>query len=231
MRVTAVDAVEVITPAELTKPFLLERQATLYQNTLYRTYAIRVKDGLKLCRDAEMLVGDSDLTYEADIVGLFGRFVLPAGIDEKLLPLDDFLPRIDETDVNTYLTDRFHWNGTFNVKRRPASLSMVFKFDEDRRRKHLIRVSYRRGCCYFEATVADWSVVDSFSAGKLLRCTWLRNRNIDLVGFLVRPDGCLIARAMHPAYSLTWEELIFTAFVLAVEADRMEYLIKEEDEY
>lgn len=231
LRITAIDAVEVISPAELTTDTILDRQSELYLETLYRTYAIRVKDGHELRRDSEMLVGGSDVSCEADIVGLFNRLGPPEEYEQEEFMLDDLVPTIDEAQVNSFLTERFQWTGTFTIKRRAESLKLIFKFDEDWRRKHRIEVSYWAGCCYFEAMVADWSVVEQFSRDKLLRCTWLRNRNVDLVGFLVRPDGCLIGRAFHPAHSLGFEELIFTAFVLAVEADRMEYLIKEEDEY
>ena len=234
LRVTAVDEddrIERFTLGELTKASILERLAALYQDTLYRTYAVWVKDGFELRRDAEMLVGGPEMSCESDITGLFRRFVHSAEREEEPVSLYDFVPSIDEAAVNSYLNDRFHWRGTFSLRRRAASMALIFKFDEDRRRKHRIKVGYRGGCCYFEAMVSDWSVVETFSRNKLLRCTWLRNRNVDLVGFLVRPDGCLIARAMHPANSIDFEEFIFTAFVLAVEADRMEYLIKERDEY
>ncbi|WP_280553468.1 helicase-related protein [Halomonas sp. 25-S5] len=231
LRITDDGTIEEIRLADLTKASVLERQALLYRDTLYRTYAIWVNGGLKLRRDAEMLVGSSELTCESDIVGLLRRFVFPANDNEQQLSLDDFIPEVDEAEVNAYLSERFQWNGTFAIKWRAASMEMIFKFDEDQRRKHRIRVSYRGGCCYFEAMVADLSVVKGFSRDKLLRSTWLRNRNVDLVGFMVRPDGCLIARAMHPALSMDFEEFIFTAFVLAVEADKMEYLINEDDEF
>lgn len=231
LRVTAVDAVDVISPGELTKTGILERQARLYREGLHRTYALRVTDGYELRRDAEMLVGGPEITHDTDIAGLFGRFSIQVdGADEKT-SLDEFMPEFDEEKVNAYLMSGFRWTGTFSAKRRAESLDMIFKFDEDRRRKHHIRVSYRDGCCYFEAMAANENVVNGFSRDKLLRCTWLRNRNVDLVEFLVRPDGCLVARALHPAPSMGFEEFIFTAYVLAVETDRVEYLIKEDDEY
>ena len=230
LRVTADDEVNPISPSELSLDWILDRQYSLYSETLHRTWAMRVKDGYELRRDAEMLVGGLDVTCEADIVGLFKRFG-PPGEENDEVALDEFLPLIEDARVSAFLSERFQWNGTFAIKRRAETLQLIFKFDEDRRRKHHIEVSYWAGYCYFEARVADWNVVKNFSRDKLLRCTWLRNRNVDLVGFLVRPDGCLIGRAFHPARGLGFDELIFTAFVLAVEADRMEYLIKEEDDY
>ncbi|AMD00543.1 helicase-related protein [Halomonas chromatireducens] len=231
LRVTAVDAVELINLAESTTPSILERLATLYRDTLYRTYAIRVKGGFELFRDAEMLVGGSNITCEDDIAGLFRRFRHPEERRQERVPLNELLPAINETQVNAYLSEHFHWAGDLSIKRRVKSLDLIFKFDEDRRRKHRIRVSYWAGYCYFEAMVAGSDAVKHLSRDKLLRCTLLRNRNVDLVGFLVRPDGCLVARAFHPAHSLGSEEFIFTAFVLAIEADRMEYLISFDDKY
>ena len=231
LRVTAVDAVEVISPGELTAAWILEQQAHLYREGQYRAYAIRVKDGYELRRDAEMLVGGSDITHEADIVGLFQRFSVTTEEAGESPSLESILPELEEKRVNTYLTNNFHWSGTFLTKRHANLLELIFKFNEDRRRKHHIRVGYQRGCCYFEATIANEDRVKEFSRDKLLRCSWLRNRNVDLVGFLVRPDGCLVGRAFHPAHSMNFEEFIFTAYLLAVEADRMEYLINEYDEF
>lgn len=237
LRVTAMRAAggantgTVISPGELTKAWMLEEQARLYRETLYRTYAIRVKDGYELRRDAEMLVGGPGITQEADIAGLFTRFSQQAGHTNEPESLKDQLPDIDEVKVNDFLKSGFQWAGTFSAKRRRHTLELIFKFDDDRRRRHCIRVGYRSGYFYFEATVADAEKIKGFSRNKLLRCTWLRNRNVDLVGFLVRPDGCLVARAFHPAPSMGFDEFIFTAYLLAVEADRMEYLINELDEY
>lgn len=234
LRVTAMDSSSVfpvISPGEMTKAWILEEQARLYRETLYRTCAIRVKDGYKLLRDAEMLVGGLGITHEADIAGLFTRFSRRLNDAGKPVPLKEHIPDIDEVNVNAYLASGFAWNGSFSVKRRVNSVDLIFKFDDDRRRQHCIRVSYRNEYCHFEAMVANADRIKGFSREKLLRCTWLRNRNVDLVGFLVHPDGCLVARAFHPAPSMGFEEFIFTAYVLAVEADRMEYLINESDKY
>lgn len=231
LRVTAVDAITLVTPEELTKAWILEEQARLYSETFYRTYAIRVQDGYELRRDAEMLVGGAGITHEADIVGLFKRFSELTDCTGEQVAVETIIPAFSENQVNDYLKTIFHWKGTFSVKKRVKGLELVFKFNEDKNRRHRIKIGYRDGCCYFEARVADAERVKRFSRGKLLKCTWLRNRNVDLVGFLVRPDGYLVARAFHPASSINFEEFIFTAYVLAVEADRMEYLINESDEY
>ena len=229
LRLTSNRAKEVVGWSELTREWILARQAELYRKSLYRTYGVRVRDGLELRRDAEMLVGGPDVTDCQDIAGLFARFALIEEDTSDHVCLDDFIPEFDEHRLNEYLRRNFRWSVSVGCTRYGQSLGLLFGFDDDDRRKREIRVRYWHGCCYFESRVADKTVVEEFSRDKLLRCTWLRNRNIDLVGFLVRPDGCLVARTLHPAASMGIDEFIFSAYVLAVEADRMAYMITEED--
>lgn len=231
LRVIAKDAIDVVS-SKLERSYILNKQAVLYRDALYRTYAVEVSGGYKLLQDAEMLVGGPGITDDADIAGLFGRFSKPKKHIDEQAPFAKIIDEFDEERCNTYLASAFHWKGTLLIKRRASSLSLIFKFDGKARRQHHIRVAYRHGCCYFEAMIANEDVVKDFSSDKLLNCTWLKNGNVDLVEFLVRPkDGCLVARALQPALSMGFEEFIFTAYVLAVDADRMEYLIKEDDEY
>lgn len=229
LRVTAHGQFESIRAAELTTGFIRERQAALYTEAPYRTYCIRVKDGYGLFRDAEMLVGGAGVTCHEDVAGLFRRFT-SQGLG-KVVPIDNWSFEFTDGRVADYLAANLHWVGAFSSKKYVQRVELTFGFNADRQRKHVIRVSRRGEHCLFEAMVADESMVRKFSRDKLLRLTWLRNRNIDLVEFLVRPDGCLAGRALHPAGSMGFEEFVFTAYVLAVEADRMEYMIKEPDEF
>lgn len=221
----------IMTSSQLTKKWLIEEQARLYQQSLYRTYAIRVTDGYQICKDAEMLVGGPLITQKEDVAGLFRRFSKGFTASDHSSTFENSAPDIDKAKVVGYLTESFRWCGSISINKRSHSMALIFNFDNDSRRRHCIDVNVRDGYFYFEAMVANEKRVRSFSRDKLLRCTWLRNRNIDLVGFIARPDGCLVARAFHPAQSIGFEEFIFTAYLLAVEADRMEYLISEHDEY
>lgn len=212
---------------ELTRKHILKCQSELYQKALYRTYCIRVKDGYDIFNDVEMLVGASNVTSQMDVTRLFMQFSeeasLPARVSADVMQLEPFNDKV----VAEFLNAHFHWTGGFSSIKRARSLDLIFKFDGDRRRKHTIRLTCHGDYCHFEALVADKSLVSKLSEDKLLRLTWLRNRNIDLVEFLVRPDGCLVGRVLYPSSSMNFKELIFTAYILAVEADRVEYMVKE----
>jgi hypothetical protein len=220
-----------IRQVDFTKEFILSRQTELYESAFYRTFCMRVKDGFSLHQDGEMLIGGPDVTCGGDLSGMFDRFRRVDQAENQYATVDDYIPTYTDDVLADYLNSHFRWTGTFSSKRRKDHLQMIFEFDEDRSRRHRVFIHIRGESCYFEAMIADKKVVQSFSRDKLLRLTWYRNRNIDLVEFIVRPDGCLVGRAFHPASSMGFEEFIFTAYILSVEADRMEYIIKEPDEY
>ena len=66
---------------------------------------------------------------------------------------------------------------------------------------------------------------------QLVRFTWERNANIDLVEFMLDDNKNLVGRAVHPVRGLDEKEFLYCAYTLAVEADRLEYLIKQSDEH
>ena len=63
----------------------------------------------------------------------------------------------------------------------------------------------------------------------IIENTWVRNKKVDLVEFLLDPEGGISGRVIHPVCSLDWEEFIFCSYVLAVETDRLEYLFDHQD--
>jgi len=213
------------------KAWILNEQAILYEESAYRTYVVRVSDGYQLFKDAEMLVGGPSITQKEDLLGLFNRFSLKWNVADSARSVHTVDVHYDEREIYQYLTDKFSWEGKIRVETCSEGVDLVFQFESDINRQHRIVIRQKNGYFYFEAMVADQKTVSSFTVDKLLKCTWVRNRNIDLVDFVVRPDGHLIARAFHPAQSINFEEFVFTAYVLAVEADRMEYLISENDDY
>lgn len=208
-----------------------EYQGEHYRQAFARISGVLEKDGLALYRDAEVLVGDGKLTSEGDVLGLFERF-LPGMAGSAFTGAGiGGIPEFSDEKCHRYLQDKFLWNGSFTSKVRKKHVEFVFHFNNDARRRHVVRAQVAGANCIFEAMVAPEDVVRHFTRDRLLDLTWLRNREIDLVEALVRPDGCLVARAVHPARAIDFEEFIFTAYVLAVEADRLEYLIKEPDEF
>jgi len=63
----------------------------------------------------------------------------------------------------------------------------------------------------------------------VIEYTWIRNKFTDVVEFLLDPQGGISGRILHPINSLNWEEFVFCAYLLAAEADRLEYIIEQED--
>jgi hypothetical protein len=72
-------------------------------------------------------------------------------------------------------------------------------------------------------------VVRRLSIEKIVEFTWERNRNTDVVEFMLDDAQHIVGRCVHPVDSLHWREFIYCAHVLAVESDRLEYLVCEED--
>ena len=59
----------------------------------------------------------------------------------------------------------------------------------------------------------------------LLKYTLLRNREIDLVDFHITIDNEIAVRACHPLAHLDPRELMFAAWMVAAEADRLEFIL------
>lgn len=230
LRVSAYDPEQLFSRAP-NKAEILRHQAACYSQMTARSYAIHEDGALKLYRDVEMLVGNESVTCGADIEGHFQR-LSPVPDKTARGRLDgDALAELDEARINRFLRDRFNWPGHVTITGRSSAQGLKYSMNDERQRHHHIRL-YRWGdYCGFEATVAKAPLVQAISDKKLLNATWVRNRNIDLVEFLVRPDGDLVGRAFHPLDSMGFEELVFTSFILAAEADRLEYLLKGLDEF
>jgi len=231
LRVTAEDEIEFQRLGDLNRDWILERQAGLYREALYRTYCVRVKEGYDLYQDAEMLVGGLDITCNRDVVGLFMRFADAGPPSGKSAPMGTMVPAFTDSDVAGYLAANFRWNGTFSSKRHAQSFELIFKFDEDRRRRHAVRVSRLDDNCYFEAMIADETLVRTFSQGQvpetdLAEKPQYRPRGVSCAPGWLPGRTCLAPVGQHGIC-----EFVFTAYILAVEADRMEYMIKEPDEY
>ena len=57
----------------------------------------------------------------------------------------------------------------------------------------------------------------------------MRNRHADVVDFFLDEYENICGRIIYPLASLDWEEFIFYVYILAVEADRLEYVFSQED--
>ena len=48
---------------------------------------------------------------------------------------------------------------------------------------------------------------------------------------MLNNTGDLVGRVVHACDSLDWEEFIFCAYTLAVESDRLEYIMDQKDNF
>lgn len=227
LRVSHSARIDVIQNSSYTADQVIDYQKKLISASTCRTYAIKENDGLCLYNDAEMLVGGSGLTCKQDIAGLVDRF---SSSSQDIYSHKD-MPIFSDSEINKYLWSKFRWNATLSIKNRKHSIEMLFRFNNDKTRKHLITVRTHGSYCIFESMVAEKHTVKRLSKDRLLNLTWLRNRNIDLVEFIIDVNDRLTGRTFHPLSSMGFEEFAFSAYILAVESDRLEYLIKEPDEY
>jgi hypothetical protein len=91
----------------------------------------------------------------------------------------------------------------------------------DRARRHVVQVIHHGdgwelssfACSPAQLTGANLSQQD----------LWYRNRSLELVGFVVDPDGNVWVTAWLPFAGLTAAEFQFVAQEVAVEADRLEF--------
>ena len=64
---------------------------------------------------------------------------------------------------------------------------------------------------------------------KIIEYSWMRNKKVDLVELLLDKEDGISGRGIHPIATLDREEFIFCDYVVAVEANRVEYLIDHQD--
>jgi len=100
-------------------------------------------------------------------------------------------------------------------------------------RKQTIEILEVDGRCLLQSRITD----DGFFKQKkmtirhILRYTLERNRKVDLAEFTINPQNALIARIFHPLAHLSRYEFLYCVYCLAVEADRLEYVLSHEDNF
>ena len=216
---------------------VVKKQQDIYKSSLARTFAKLVDNHWELSSDAEMLIGNEDITCKEDLKGLFKRFQyshfrapIKAAPSASLLALNAF----NTHKLTDYFKKHFKFEGETSITDKSPIMEVKVHLHSYEQRFQNIHIQMDGEFFKFESVVANKDQVKKLFQNKprrLIELTWKRNRNIDLVEFIVRPDGCLAGRVCHPSNSLDFEELAFYLYTLAVESDRLEYLLKEEDEY
>ena len=202
--------------------------------TFHRIQAEKVGTDLyQLSKNSEMLVGNEHVTQDEDIKHFFDSF------SETHQPQYTIL---SSSKVKSYCELAQQKGVTINNNKLTVSIqyineeskrSLVFVFGkEQHHRKHTVDIFESDGYCIFISKAVSHQSINSYGSEKdrkIIEYTWVRNKKVDLVEFLLDKEGGISGRVIHPIGSLDWQEFIFCAYVLAVEADRLEYLFNHQD--
>jgi len=97
----------------------------------------------------------------------------------------------------------------------------------DDRRRHRVSITEDSSGYRLEAIVARRAVVSRVADAPIR--VWLRNREVQLVGFRIDRRGRLAAEALVPKVGLSAEEFRLYVVTVAVEADRFEFALTGRD--
>ncbi|MDV6034401.1 MAG: hypothetical protein F9B45_30775 [Phycisphaera sp. RhM] len=95
-------------------------------------------------------------------------------------------------------------------------------------RRHRVKVIEKENRILLRAFVVKQAVVASLP--ELPLEIWKRNRSVSLVGFRIDRKERLIAECSVPTPGLTSEEFQFYLRTIAIEADRLEFLLSGRDQ-
>ena len=147
--------------------------------------------------------------------------------------------KIHEYCQQLILDDTFHEQKNIEISlindeaNNSVSLEYTFKHDAIVR-KHKISLYEDSGYCIFltkTVSTDKLSEIKQHREKKIIHSTWQRNSHTDIVEFLLDPDGEISGRIIHPISSLDYEEFSYCAFILASQADRLEYIFSEQDQF
>ncbi|MCK0164946.1 DEAD/DEAH box helicase [Marinobacter sp. S6332] len=200
--------------------------------TLHRTFAFQTaKNVWRLAYDAEMLVGDENVTVERDMAALLDRFHEKHDPQEYRSPGSVVFRHLErlrqEQEVQV-------GQQTLKVDVIDSGATVGFRFwfkEGELRRSQTVFLSESDGQCVFISPAVPSNVASAMLVEKIVELTWERNRYTDVVEFMLNDEQEIVGRCVHPIDSLHWREFVYCAHVLAVESDRLEYLICEEDQF
>lgn len=200
-------------------------------HTLHRTYGVYTSSSeLRLYHDAELLIGDEGTTSPSEINMFFDRFQHnhdPGNYGKPVTSEVHEYWRRAGTDQSAHFGQ---WKAQVVCFHKREYLGLRFRFkDPQNDRQHNIHIYEVRGRCIFLAQAATPEVTSKLAVDQLIRFTWTRNRNVDLVEFMLDKDMSIYGRAIHPIESMTYREFLYCAYTLAASTDRLEFLLQEED--
>jgi len=202
-------------------------------NTLHRTLAREISTGcFQLSVNIEMLVGDEHLSQVEDLKHFFQRIEMNFEfLKYEKIESDKIKKYANKLESNElFLNDRpLDIKVTTMVK--ADCIELFFKLGT-LERSHKVSLYEVDGLCIFLSQSVVSDKINKFGTDKdkkIIEYTWVRNAHIDVVEFLLDPEGGISGRIIHPIESLDWHEFLFCAYLLAVEADRLEYIVEIED--
>lgn len=200
--------------------------------TFHRTIAIESADKkgtYDLYFNAEMLVGGPEITHQADINRIFERMDVYHDPKQYSTCLSDATTaHIDEIDENVRVPIDRSKTTKINVSTGGGLTTLEFSFGD---RSQKVRIFECDDRCIFlsYSTEPGFADNDNCTPGDIIKLTWARNTQIDLVEFVVDPEHRIVGRVVHPLANMTYEEFMYCAYTLAVEADDLEYLLHKSD--
>jgi hypothetical protein len=180
-----------------------------------------------------MLVGNAKVTQEEDVQHFFNRLTQEYSSHWHRNPVSEKIRGFCQKLSAALPSNRnMNFDGHVIVQAYEGHIELMFQLGESPlARKHTIKIYEINGLCMFiaKALTSDHLSKLEERDTKIIEYTWVRNRHVDVVDFLLDPDGGISGRIIHPINSLNWEEFTFCAYILAVEADRLEYIVDRED--
>lgn len=202
--------------------------------TLHRTFAIEspdTKGQYKIFFNAEMLVGGSDITQPKDIARILERMDLTHDPERynKALP-NEIVCYVDAINKDTPIpVDRSRETKLSVIKENGVTI-IIFEFGGVQiHRTQRVALYECDGRCIFLSQATEPGYAKQLPVKTIIKYTWERNRHVDLVEFVVDPAQAIIGRVAHPVEDMQWDEFIYCAYTLAVEADGLEYLLNKKD--
>ncbi len=218
---------------------LQEKMFELSYSTHHRVCTeITAKGKYKRYNDVEMLVGGEVITQTGDIDDFFARF--QSVHDSKLIPasstiisklynnvIHDSCLHLEE-EGRGYPCVPFDDNAGYGFK-------VTFNQGLKAQREHKVYIYQSNEHCIFLSKAVDRSWIAKIPASKrvekVINYTWGRNHHTDIIEFYLDQAGDITGRAIHPISSLDKQEFEYYIYVLAVQADRLEYVFAEEDTF
>lgn len=200
-------------------------------HTFHRTCAIRTAaHQVRLYHDSELLVGDERMTSKYEISRFFERFIHVHDPTLCQKPESALTRKYWSIAKNKESRDHESTHTWVEGLECDDCLELQFHFGEGTLfRKHRVRIVEAEGRCIFLSTVASSVVVRNLSIEQLVKLTWGRNRNLDVVEYMLDDQFRVVGRAIHPLDEMDFQEFWYCAHTLAESSDRLEFLIREGD--